>query len=159
MGPCTAVCSNIFFLVFCLCDCWTVPSGNDSPSCSNWYEKCSVYLLVVFRSICTNVKCVCLMKDLSASLSPLQDGLDLPPPIGFDLEVPPATLPACKVHKSPLSNLFCFWMLLLWIHSMFGLLWTQASFFGSEELKSIILSFLQTYVLLRPQASVVMSFV
>ncbi|KAI7796490.1 nuclear RNA export factor 1 [Triplophysa rosa] len=44
------------------------------------------------------------------------DGLDLPPPIGFDLEVPPATLPPCK-----------------------------PSFFGSEDMKSIILSFLQQY--------------
>uniref|UniRef100_A0A673HVA4 Nuclear RNA export factor 1 n=1 Tax=Sinocyclocheilus rhinocerous TaxID=307959 RepID=A0A673HVA4_9TELE len=44
------------------------------------------------------------------------DGHDLPPPIVFDLEVAPATLPPCK-----------------------------ASYFCSEEIKNIILCFLQQY--------------
>uniref|UniRef100_A0A672SXE1 Nuclear RNA export factor 1-like n=1 Tax=Sinocyclocheilus grahami TaxID=75366 RepID=A0A672SXE1_SINGR len=44
------------------------------------------------------------------------DGHVLPPPIGFDLEVAPATLPPCK-----------------------------ASYFCSEEIKNIILCFLQQY--------------
>ncbi|KTF94659.1 hypothetical protein cypCar_00006174 [Cyprinus carpio] len=44
------------------------------------------------------------------------DGQDLPPPIVFDLEVAPATLPPCK-----------------------------ASYFCSEEIKNIILCFLQQY--------------
>ncbi|XP_065143130.1 nuclear RNA export factor 1 [Paramisgurnus dabryanus] len=44
------------------------------------------------------------------------DGHDLPPPIGFDLEVAPATLPPCK-----------------------------PSYFSSDEIKSIILCFLQQY--------------
>ncbi|XP_053505622.1 nuclear RNA export factor 1 [Ictalurus furcatus] len=44
------------------------------------------------------------------------DGHDLPPPIGFDLEVAPAVLPPCK-----------------------------PSYFGSEELKGLITCFLQQY--------------
>ncbi|XP_051533802.1 nuclear RNA export factor 1-like [Myxocyprinus asiaticus] len=44
------------------------------------------------------------------------DGQDLPPPIGFDLEVAPAALPPCK-----------------------------PSYFCSEDIKSIILCFLQQY--------------
>ncbi len=113
-------------LLFCLCDCWTVPFGND-PQAAQTGRKSTVficwcniislrtYIVVTIRSECVVTFALWLNSILDVVFICLlfkqQDGHVLPPPIGFDLEVAPATLPPSKVWSIfILSSLRCLYL-------------------------------------------------